>query len=46
MNHPSYSPDLFPSDFHLFGPMKMHLGQKFQTDDEKTGGPELAMQSG
>jgi hypothetical protein len=46
MNHTSYSPVLFHSDFHLFGPMKMHLGQKFQTDDEKTGSPELAMQSG
>jgi histone-lysine N-methyltransferase SETMAR len=46
MNHPSYSPDLSPSDFYLFGPMKMHLGvQKFRTD-EQTGGPELAMQSG
>jgi histone-lysine N-methyltransferase SETMAR len=27
MNHPSYSPDLAPSDFNLFGPMKVHLGQ-------------------
>jgi histone-lysine N-methyltransferase SETMAR len=23
--HPPYSPDLAPSDFHLFGPMKEHL---------------------
>jgi hypothetical protein len=44
MNH---SPDLAPSDFHLFGPMKEHLrGLKFYTDDElKTQCPELAMQS-
>ena len=23
--HPPYSPDLAPSDFYLFGPMKEHL---------------------
>jgi hypothetical protein len=35
MNHPSYSPDLVPSDVHLFGPLKVRLGgQIFQTDDE------------
>jgi hypothetical protein len=35
MKHPPYSSDLAPSDFHLFGPIKMQLGgQKFQTDDE------------
>jgi hypothetical protein len=35
MDHHVYTPDLAPNDFHLFGPMKMHLGgQKFQTDDE------------
>jgi hypothetical protein len=34
MNHPAYSPDLGPSDFHLFGPMKVYLrGQLFQTED-------------
>jgi hypothetical protein len=32
-NHSPYSPDLAPSDFHLFGPLKLHPGQKFQTDD-------------
>jgi len=33
--HPSYSPDLVPSDFYLFGPMKEHLrGQKFADDNE------------
>jgi histone-lysine N-methyltransferase SETMAR len=31
LKHPPYSPDLAPSDFHLFGPMKEHLrGQKFE----------------
>jgi hypothetical protein len=35
MNHPTYSSDLAPSYFHLFGAMKVHIGgQKFQTDDE------------
>ncbi|GFN99454.1 histone-lysine N-methyltransferase SETMAR [Plakobranchus ocellatus] len=26
--HPAHSPDLAPSDFHLFGPLKRHLGSK------------------
>jgi hypothetical protein len=35
MNYPSYSPDLALSDFHLFGPVKVHQGgQKFHTNDE------------
>jgi hypothetical protein len=35
MNHPPYSLDLVLSSFHLFGPMKVHLGgHKFQTEDE------------
>jgi len=35
LKHPPYSPDLAPSDFHLFGPMKEHLrGHKFADDDE------------
>jgi len=33
--HPPYSPDLAPSDFYLFGPLKRHLsGQTFTTDAE------------
>ena len=33
--HPSYSPDLTPSNYHLFGPMKKMLGgQKFASDDD------------
>ncbi|GBN44126.1 hypothetical protein AVEN_274998-1 [Araneus ventricosus] len=34
LQHPPYSPDLSPSDFHLFGPLKQHLGDKhFAYDD-------------
>jgi len=34
LKHPPYSPDLAPSDFPLFGPMKEHLrGQKFADDE-------------
>jgi histone-lysine N-methyltransferase SETMAR len=25
LSHPPYSPDLAPSDYHLFGPLKDHL---------------------
>jgi transposase len=33
--HPPYSPDLAPSDYHLFGPMKRVLGDKrFRNNDE------------
>jgi len=35
LKHPPYSPDLAPSDLHLFGPMKEHMwGQKFANDSE------------
>jgi len=35
LKHLPYSPDLAPSDFNLFGPMKEHLrGQKFADDNE------------
>lgn len=34
LQHPHYSPDLAPSDFHLFGPLKTHLGSKRFVDDE------------
>jgi len=35
--HPPYSPDLAPSDCHLFGPLKVHLGGKsFRYNDEVT----------
>ncbi|UYV72930.1 hypothetical protein LAZ67_10001205, partial [Cordylochernes scorpioides] len=33
--HPPYSPELTPSDFHLFPALKLHLGGKhFANDDE------------
>jgi hypothetical protein len=33
--HPPYSPDLAPSDYHLFGPVKRVLGGKrFRNNDE------------
>jgi len=33
--HPPYSPDLEPSDYHLFPKLKEHLGgMRFHTDDE------------
>jgi len=33
--HPPYSPDLAPSDFHLFPKLKEHLmGQRFSCDEE------------
>jgi histone-lysine N-methyltransferase SETMAR len=35
LDHPPYSPDLALSDFHLFGPLKKHLGgRRFATDGE------------
>jgi histone-lysine N-methyltransferase SETMAR len=38
LEHPPHSPDLAPSDFHLFGPLKRKLsGQRFATDDELEG---------
>ncbi|GFO19279.1 histone-lysine N-methyltransferase SETMAR [Plakobranchus ocellatus] len=33
--HPAHSPDLAPSDFHLFGPLKRHLGgMAFEIEDD------------
>jgi len=35
LDHPPYSPNLAPSDFHLFLRLKKHLaGKKFDDDDE------------
>ncbi|GFO11594.1 histone-lysine N-methyltransferase SETMAR [Plakobranchus ocellatus] len=34
--HPAHSPDLAPSDFHLFGTLKRHLGgMAFETEDDR-----------
>lgn len=36
LNHPAYSSDLAPSDFHLFTFLKTYMGgKKFQTDEEE-----------
>jgi hypothetical protein len=35
LEYPPYSPDLAPSDFHLFGPLNKHLGGKGFADDEE-----------
>ena len=33
--HPPYSPDLAPSDFNMFGPLKEAMGRKkFRSDEE------------
>jgi hypothetical protein len=35
LHHTPYSPDVAPSDFHLFGALKDDIcGRKFQTDDD------------
>lgn len=35
LEHPPYSPDLSPCDFHLFGPLKEALGgNRFESDEE------------
>jgi histone-lysine N-methyltransferase SETMAR len=35
MEHPAYSPDLAPSDFHLFEPLKEALrGRRSSCDDD------------
>jgi transposase len=34
LSHPLYSPDLAPSDYHLFGPLKDHpRGHHHETDE-------------
>ena len=35
LEHPAYSPDLAPSDYHIFGPLKDGLrGRRFSTDED------------
>ncbi|GBO45154.1 Histone-lysine N-methyltransferase SETMAR [Araneus ventricosus] len=38
MNHPPYSPDLAPSDFHLFLHLKRFLSGRSFDEDEKVKG--------
>jgi hypothetical protein len=33
MDHPAYSPDVMPSDFHPFGLLKEHLAGKIFSAD-------------
>ena len=42
--HPPYSPDLTPSDFHVFGPLKEAMGGKsFRSNEEmQQGGAQVA----
>jgi hypothetical protein len=35
LEYPPYRPDLAPNDFHLFGLLNNHLGDKRFADDEK-----------
>ena len=42
VSHPPYSPDLAPSDYHLFGTMKEELRGKHYTDDEVKQLPRIA----
>jgi histone-lysine N-methyltransferase SETMAR len=35
LEHPPYNPDLAPSDFHVFGPLKNNLGGKRFADDKQ-----------
>jgi histone-lysine N-methyltransferase SETMAR len=35
LDHPPYSPDLVPSDFHLFPKMKEFLGSKWMATGEE-----------
>jgi histone-lysine N-methyltransferase SETMAR len=46
IEHLLHSPDLAPSDFHLFGLLKTHLGGRHFSDDEevKTGGQKWLKQ--
>ncbi|GFS11799.1 histone-lysine N-methyltransferase SETMAR [Elysia marginata] len=38
LNCPAHSPDLAPSDFHLFGPLKRHLGgMAFEAEGDLVG---------
>lgn len=45
-DHPPYSPDLAPSDYHLFQHMKRELaGKRFETDDEVKTAVDLWLHS-
>jgi histone-lysine N-methyltransferase SETMAR len=47
LEHPPHSPDLTPSDFHLFGKLKELLsGKRFASDQEVENETKLAYQLG
>jgi hypothetical protein len=41
MKNPPYSPDLAPSDFHMFGSMKEALRGRFSSDEEVIGAVKI-----
>jgi len=45
-DHPPYSPDLAPSDYHLFTKMKVWLAtQRFHTNEEHMDGSNIWLQN-
>ena len=46
LEHPRYSPDLAPCDFHLFPKMKEHLrGQRFETEEDIIQATKVAIKN-
>ena len=46
LDHPPYSPDLAPSDYHLFPQLKKHLkGTKFHSDSEVIAATEAWLEA-
>ncbi|KAK3766063.1 hypothetical protein RRG08_002300 [Elysia crispata] len=46
LEHPRYSPDLAPYDFHLFPKMKEHLrGQRFETEEDIIQATKVAIKN-
>ncbi|GFR79425.1 histone-lysine N-methyltransferase SETMAR [Elysia marginata] len=44
--HPCYSPDLAPCDFHLFPKIKEHLrGQRFETEEDIIQATKVAIKN-
>ncbi|GFR93434.1 mariner transposase [Elysia marginata] len=46
LEHPRYTPDLAPCDFHLFPKMKKHLrGQRFKTEEDIIQATKVAIKN-
>ncbi|KAK3792173.1 hypothetical protein RRG08_055435 [Elysia crispata] len=46
LEHPHYSPDLAPCDFHLFPKMREHLrGQRFETEEDIIQATKVAIKN-